>query len=325
MMREPRFCQFALKELLPFAEQFPIQYVTGKKGCQIAYRHFIQPNPSVRRLVILVNGRAENILKWTEVAYDFYQQGFDVVAFDHRGQGYSQRLLSDGEKGYIDEFRFYTEDMHEIIQKVTALYAYQTQYLLAHSLGGLISAYYLANYDHQIKSAVFSSPFFGLPTEHPLRDELIINVMMLFGQGSRYVFGKTPYKPANIHQNELSDCKTRMKWMNRINRRYPHLHLGGPTFRWVHVCLKAIHDLPKILPRIEIPLLILEAGKEKIVKNETLKKLTTLLPQGEMQLIENAKHEILFERDAIRQQALTQILRFIPNDNAEIKDKNHRE
>ena len=46
----------------------------------------------------MVNGRAENMLKWTELAYDVYQQGYDVLIFDHRGQGYSQRLLNDSEK-----------------------------------------------------------------------------------------------------------------------------------------------------------------------------------------------------------------------------------
>lgn len=44
--------------------------------------------------------------------------------------------------------------------------------------------------------------------------------MMLLGQGSRYVFGKGEYKPADLDKNDLSLCRTRMKWMNRINRRY---------------------------------------------------------------------------------------------------------
>lgn len=310
MQREPHFSDFALTELKPFAEQFPIQYIEGNRRCRLAYRHFIQPEKT-EKLIILVNGRAENLLKWTEVAYDFYQQGYDVLAFDHRGQGYSQRLLADKEKGYIDEFRFYAEDMAKIIEKVTALEAYNEQFVVSHSLGGLISAFYLANYDHRIKSAVFSAPFFELPLKQPLRDELLINLMVLFGQGERYVFGKTAYKPADLENNELSFCRTRMKWMNRINRKYPELHLGGPTFRWAHLCLQATKQLPKILPRIEIPLLILQAEKEKIVSNKTLEKLTALLPQSKLETIPQAKHEILFEQDKCREQALERIFQFL--------------
>ncbi|WP_424406964.1 alpha/beta fold hydrolase [Pasteurella sp. PK-2025] len=310
MIREPFFTHFALAELHPFAEQFPLLDVQGKKGVRITYRHFVQANPSVRNLVVLVNGRAENLLKWTELAYDFYQQGYDVLVFDHRGQGYSQRLLKDREKGYIDEFRFYADDMAILLDKINSLYQYENQYILAHSLGALISTYYLANYDHRIKRAVFSAPFYGIPLQHSFRDELIINLMMLLGQGTRYVFGKGRYQPANLDKNDLSNCRTRMRWMNRINRRHPQIHLGGPTFRWVHVCFHAIKKLPTLLPRIEIPVLILQSEKEKIVENKNLRELTALLPQGELLQIADSKHEILFERDEIRSPVLAKIQHF---------------
>ena len=51
--------------------------------------------------------------------------------------------------------------------------------------------------------------------------------------------------------------------MNRVNRKRAAIHLGGPTFRWVHLCLNAIKALPKIIPRVETPVLILQAEKEK--------------------------------------------------------------
>jgi len=277
MIREPHFHQFALAELLPFFEQFPTQYLSGERNIKLAYRHLVQPESTVRKLMILVNGRAENMLKWTELAYDFYQQGYDVLLFDHRGQGYSQRIIP--QKG--------------------------------HSLGALISTYYLANYDHHIKKAVLSSPFFGVPMKHPLRDEVIIATMMAFGQGHRYVFGKGHYKPADLNLNELSHSKTRMKWMNRVNRKRAAIHLGGPTFRWVHLCLNAIKALPKIIPRVETPVLILQAEKEKIVDNKNLEKLTALFPHAESMLVPQAKHEILFEKDNVRKAVLERVNQFL--------------
>ena len=203
------------------------------------------------------------------------------------------------------------DDMAKIIEKTTALYAYQAQYILAHSLGALISTYYLANYDHHIKKAVLSSPFFGVPMKHPLRDEVIIATMMAFGQGHRYVFGKGHYKPADLNLNELSHSKTRMKWMNRVNRKRAAIHLGGPTFRWVHLCLNAIKALPKIIPRVETPVLILQAEKEKIVDNKNLEKLTALFPHAESMLVPQAKHEILFEKDNVRKAVLERVNQFL--------------
>ena len=315
MQREPYFCQFALVQLLPFADQFPLQYFNGKQNCRIAYRHFSHQQADERKLVILANGRAENILKWTEIAYDFFHAGYDVLVFDHRGQGYSQRLLADPEKGYLDEFRFYVDDMANLIEKVTALYDYSRQFILSHSLGGLISAYYLANCDHKINKAVLSTPFFGVPMKHPIRDELIINLMILLGQGRRYVFGKTAYKPADLNNNELSFCKTRMKWMNRINRKFPEIHLGGPTFRWVHLCLQAIKRLPQIIPRIEIPVLIFASERDNIVSNKNLQNLAALFPDCRVERVEHAKHEILFERDYLREKAVKRILAYFATEN----------
>ncbi len=311
MIREPYFHQFALAKLLPFFEQFPTQYLSGKRNIKLAYRHLIQHESAVRKLMILVNGRAENMLKWTELAYDFYHQGYDVLLFDHRGQGYSQRIIP--QKGHLDEFRFYVDDMAKIIEKVTALFSYSTQHLLAHSMGALISTYYLANCDHRINKAILSSPFYGIPLKHPIRDELIIALMNILGQGERYVFGKDDYQQTHLEYNELTFCKTRMKWMNRINRKNPAIHLGGPTFRWVHLCLNAIKHLPKVIPKIEIPILILQAEKEKIVDNKNLEKLTALFPNARCEVILNAKHEILFEQDKLRKEIIFKMLEFLNN------------
>ncbi|HHF3506872.1 TPA: alpha/beta hydrolase [Haemophilus influenzae] len=309
MIREPYFHQFALAELLPFFEQFPTQYLSGKRNIKLAYRHLIQPESAVRKLMILVNGRAENMLKWSELAYDFYHQGYDVLLFDHRGQGYSQRIIP--QKGHLDEFRFYTDDMAKIIEKATALFNYSTQHLLAHSMGALISTYYLANCDHHINKAVLSSPFYGILLKHPIRDELIITLMNILGQGERYVFGKGPYQQAHLEYNELTFCKTRMKWMNRVNRKNPAINLGGPTFRWVHLCLNAIKRLPKVIPKIEIPILILQAEKEKIVDNNNLEKLTALFPNARCEVVFNAKHEVLFEKDNVRRNVLKSVNHFL--------------
>ncbi|MDO4626679.1 MAG: alpha/beta hydrolase [Pasteurellaceae bacterium] len=309
------FNRFILRQIMPFLAQTPIQYLQGKQHCQIAYRHFRHNSPSLKtadkKLIIFANGRAENLTKWSELAYNFFQKGYDVLVFDHRGQGHSQRLLADQQKGYIDEFRFYTDDMATLIKHINAQNDYQQQYLLAHSMGSLISAYYLANYDHHINKTVFCAPFFGVPLSHPIRDQLLINLMMLTGQGQRYIFGKGRYQKVDLHHNRLSHSTARMAWFNRINRTYPELCLGGPTFRWLHLSLNAIAKLPRILTRIDIPVLLLQAEQEQVVNNKKLPFLTAVLSQGELRKIANSKHEMLFERDDIRATAFTHIHDFL--------------
>ena len=297
----------SLTELSTFAAQFPIQYLNGAQDCRVAYRH-IHHYPLSSKFLVLVNGRAENILKWTELAQAFYQQGFDVLLLDHRGQGYSERLLAESEKGYVEDFSFYAADMAKIIENLTALYPYPNQYLLAHSMGALISAHYLADYPHQIKSAVFSSPFFAIPYKSPRRDQWLVKLMLKLKKGERYVFGKGAFQPVNPLENKLSHDAARMKLMNDIHSTYPELRLGGPTFHWLDQCQRAIALLPEKLAHIQLPVLVLQAEKEQIVENKNLAKLTALLPQAQLKLARESKHEILFEREDIRDWALSEIL-----------------
>ncbi|MGV6988108.1 alpha/beta fold hydrolase [Testudinibacter sp. P80/BLE/0925] len=313
MEREPHFGQFALRTLKPFVEQFPLQYFDGQRGCRIAYRFFEHPaTESIpRNLMILVSGRSANLLKWSEIAYDFYQLGFDVLSFDHRGQGYSQRLLPDPDKGYIDRFEYYLDDMDAAIHQVNQRHAYQRQLVLGHSMGALIATLYLAKYPHQIDKLVLSAPLFALPLKNPFWEQLVVNIMVLLGQDQRYIFGRTAYQPVNPDNNDLSFCKTRMKWMNRINRRYPEVHLGGPTFRWVHQCIIQFKKLPRAISKIKIPVLVLQAEKELIVSNQQIEKYAKLFSRLQHEVVKNAKHEILFERDAIRQAAFDKIAAFL--------------
>ncbi len=303
------FNHFAEKILLPFAEQFPIQFIRGKNNCQLSYRHFVHSS-AVNKLVILVNGREENILKWTEPAWQFYQQGYDVLVMDHRGQGYSQRLLINPQKGYVDEFRYYVDDLDLIVKTVTQSFDYQQQFLLGHSMGSLISTYYLANCDHQVQKAVLSAPFYGVPTKYPRRDFLITRLMVLLSQGERYIFNYGDYKPRIPHNTPLTHSKSRQAWFNAILQKNPILILGGATFRWLYLCWQAQHQLPKILPKITIPINVLQAEKEQIVNNNQLVRLVALLPKGELRKIANAKHEILFEKKAVREQVFAEIFDF---------------
>ncbi|MDH2999818.1 hydrolase [Chelonobacter oris] len=311
MEREPHFGRFALETLKPFAEQFPLHYLDGQRRCRIAYRFFEHTQQQPRKLMLLVSGRGENLLKWTEIAYDFYHQGYDVLTFDHRGQGYSQRLLPDPDKGYIDRFDYYLDDLDAVLHSVNQRHDYQQQIILAHSMGGLIATLYLAKYPHKIDKLVLNAPLFALPLKNPCLDPLIVHLMVLLGQDQRYVFGRNAYKPINPEDNELSCCKSRMMWTNRINRRFPALHLGGPTFRWAHQCFNQFKKLPRAIGKITIPVMLLQAEKEMIVSNRQLEKYAALFEQLQHKIIHNAKHEILFERDGIRQSALDKIHAFL--------------
>ncbi|WIM84232.1 alpha/beta fold hydrolase [Gallibacterium anatis] len=312
MVIKENFSQFVQQQLLPFVEQFPMQYIEANQQKKIAFRHFI--HQAHQKLIVLVNGRAENILKWSEVAYDFYQQGFDVLLFDHRGQGFSDRLLKDREKGYIDRFQYYLDDMDLVIQTVLRKKVYEKQYLLAHSMGGLISTCYLAKYPHQFNKVILSAPFWGLAQKTVKRDEIIVAIMTLLGFSQHYVFGKGAYKAADLATTPLSHSTERMAFMNEIAEKYPNVRLGGPTFSWVHHCIIIFAKLKGFIAKITVSTLILRAEQDLIVSNTAINEFSSYFSDVILKNIEKSKHEILFETDEIRQSAFKEIMAFLAKD-----------
>ena len=76
------------------------------------------PPPGRKGTVVVLQGRAEFIEKYFETVRDLHARGFAVATFDWRGQGLSDRRLSDRHKGYVRNFSHYITDLEAIMQQV---------------------------------------------------------------------------------------------------------------------------------------------------------------------------------------------------------------
>ena len=66
---------------------------------------------SSKGIVLLLHGRAEFIEKYLETIKLLVNKGFDVITFDWRGQGLSDREVSNRHKGYVNNFDDYISDL----------------------------------------------------------------------------------------------------------------------------------------------------------------------------------------------------------------------
>ena len=92
------------------------EYLTLSNGKQI--RCFSSPSRASllrNETVVILQGRASFIEKYSEVIVELNQLGFDVISFDWRGQGGSSRLLPHPQKVYIDSFDDYLEDLEIVL------------------------------------------------------------------------------------------------------------------------------------------------------------------------------------------------------------------
>lgn len=97
--------------------------------------------------LVMAPGRTESSLKYIETAYDFIQKGYSpVYIIDHRGQGFSPRVLENKQKGFVTDFNFYIDDFEDFMNNhvlVDEDVDKKKLFLFSNSMGGAISTLYL--------------------------------------------------------------------------------------------------------------------------------------------------------------------------------------
>lgn len=274
-------------------------------------------DPKHSKAVLLVNGRIESSWKYQELLFDFYRQGYDVYSYDHRGQGLSDRLVQDSDIGHVYEFDDYVRDLANVVQHF-ALEGYQQRHLVSHSMGGAIATRYLQTYPHHpFDKLVLSAPMFGINLPWYLSPVAIAvsQILTAVYPTPTYAPGHQPYYAKPFEDNPLSQSKARYHWFRQLYADKPELQVGGPSTRWVWQGLMATKQCLQMTRQLKIPVLLLQAGNDRIVSNQAqnqfYKKLCKTNKNSQMITIDGAQHELLFEQDQYRNQALDALFRFL--------------
>lgn len=286
--------------------------------------HYVVITPTVvTATIVVVNGRTESYLKYQELAYQLTQQGYQVLMFDHRGQGLSSRLTDNPHKGHVDDFQHYIDDMHQLVSRVVLADKEQVDkklplYLLGHSMGGAISTLYLQQHPDVFQKAALSAPMHGINGKLAY-DEWdacrLASTVTLFSTEGYAGFADKPYVAGSFDGNELTGSKQRYQWMQTLYQDNPQLQLGGATWGWLDQACAVLPQMQQQAKTIKIPVLVMQAELDTIVSAHAQQEFCTLLAEnsnsgcvGGLQVIKGAKHELLFEQDEIRQQVLDKVL-----------------
>lgn len=299
-------------EIKDFWETGEFRSFQGVDDVRINFARFAAP--SRKQCLIIVPGRSEGYLKYKELAYDLARQGFNLFIIDHRGQGLSERMLSNRYKGYVSDFNDYVEDLDSFVKTQVLPYCDEKPYLLAHSMGSAISALYLVKQSNTIQAAVFSSPMIsissgGIPkgiAKAIIKTGNTIN--NLVANESWYFIGQNDDNFTKFESNHQSQSKLRYEQFQTLYQENENLPLGGVTFSWLEQALNAEQKIFKNLKLLETPVLVIQAGAETIVDNQAQDDfclaLNTIHPQscpnGKPLVIPGAYHELFFEQDQYR-------------------------
>ena len=124
----------------------------GLNNAAIYYQYWL-PEATPRAIMLLVHGAGEHSGRYGYFVEHLTAQGYIVAALDHPGHG-----RSAGMRGYIDRFTDYLETLQRFHRQVSVEFSGLPQFLVGHSMGGLISSHYLLQCQDDFVGCVLSGP-----------------------------------------------------------------------------------------------------------------------------------------------------------------------
>lgn len=295
----------------PFYESAENLDFAGVKGIRLSARAW--RSESSTATLVIVSGRNESHAKYAEVAYDFFTRGYDVYCYDHRGQGFSQRELSNSQIGWVESFQAYVNDLSTFHAQVVEPRRKGPLFLLAHSMGATIASLWLSQSRVKPAAAVFSAPMVELILKPYPRIvvELMVNQAIKAGREKEYVQGGKDIE-LSTYGFDLTHCRARRDWNRELFRKYPQTRLGSPSYRWLHEALLVERRLSHLeFPRfVGCPLLVWQAGDDQVVKSNFVRFAAHSQTSFIVAYEAKSQHELLQESDDIRQRIMCQTLAF---------------
>jgi lysophospholipase len=271
--------------------------------------------------VCLFGGRGEFIEKYFETISDLRRRGFAVATMDWRGQGGSGRLLKNPHKGHVEDFRDYDRDLGQFMSEIVLPDCPAPFYGMAHSMGGHIlmrsARTKVCWFDRIIVSAPMIDIYQELRKKPLLR--MLIEAQVLFGLGDLYVPGgkKTPSELLPFEESAMTSDPLRYDRICDVLKTAPQLGVGSPTLGWLQAASRSIMTLNAFgfASSVRVPLLIVMGGNDTVVSMRAIEDFATQVKICKLLVIAGGKHELLLERDALREQFWAAFDAYVPGSN----------
>ncbi|MEE4166143.1 MAG: alpha/beta hydrolase [Desulfocapsaceae bacterium] len=271
-------------------------------------------NPD-RGTIIIVSGRTDFIEKYHETCWDLRDLDYSICLYDHLGQGKSGRQLKDPEKGHIDDFNIYVADLERVIQSVVLPVRPGPVYLLAHSMGSTISILLSRKNPGMVHALLLVAPMLQINAGRflpPFLVETVSGILCHTGGRHSYVWGGGPFDvEMAFKDNVLTTDSDRFRHNIDLVRNNRALGLGSPTFGWLREAYMAMRVARKAVSQTLCPMIIFAAAEERVVRLREIQNFCIGMACCRLVLYRNCEHELLMERDEIRNDLLRQAKDFL--------------
>ena len=275
------------------------------------------PSDAARGTVAILGGRGEFAEKFFEMAKDLLDRRFAVAILDWRGQGRSERPLRDARKGHVDDFSLYGRDLDAFVAAILEPHCPRPWFGLGHSMGAAALLLIDEAGRCPFERLVLTSPMIAVKgVDHKGPAGFAVGILDALGLGGAFTpsGGKDTFWARPFERNVFTTDAVRFARIADLFRTAPHLFLGGPTIGWTHAAFRAMNrfDDPNFPRRANTPILIVASGADRVTDTAAAERFAARLKGGRIIVIEGAEHEIMIERDALRDQFWAAFDAFVP-------------
>ena len=302
------------------ANPVPEDVVTGmlkaRDGVSIRFARW-HPPPGRKGTVCLFQGRAEFIEKYFETVRELRARGFAVATMDWRGQGGSDRALSDPRKGHVGDFAEYERDVEVLMKEVVLPDCPPPIFALGHSMGGTVLLRVARQGSRWFDRIVLSAPMIRLSGKrNVLPAKITVRAMRLLGLGSAYVpgGGATAVATGSYVNNVATSDPVRHARTKAVLEAAPELGIGSPTVAWLDAAYRTMGDIanPAYVSKVRQPLMLIAAGRDQVVSTAAIEDIAIRLRAGSHLIVAGARHELMMEQDRYRAQFWAAFAAFVP-------------
>ena len=249
----------------------------GAGGVEIAWQSWL-PSRSPRATVVIAHGVSEHSDRYEHVADRLTGAGYAVYALDHRGHG-----ESEGPRALIDRVDNAVADIDTMIGIARGEQLYEKVFLLGHSMGGALATEYAIAHQDRLDGLVLSAP--AADASAATAFERIAGRVLSVVAPKAGVF---EVEAEGISRNP------------EVVREYvedPRVFHGKLPARTVSELVGAAESMPKRVPAITLPLLVMVGTGDEIVPPSAARMIHERANSEDKRLIEyeGLFHEILNE------------------------------
>lgn len=262
--------------------------------------------------ILFQGGRGDIIEKYLELFHHWHGRGWNVVAFDWRGQGGSGRLAADPNVGHCPDFGIWIDDLSAFATDWTARTP-GPHIVMGHSMGGHLVLRALAEKRITPDAAVLVAPMLGFETG-PLPLRLVAwgvrQLARLWPTRAAWKANERPASGRTSRQELLTSDADRYSDELWWKKEKPELELGPPSLKWLEQAYGSAVFLERAqgVESISIPVLFIGTFGDRLVSPAAIPRFAARIPNSTLKMFDRGvAHEILRERDGPRDEAIALI------------------